>query len=113
MSKVEYATPGSGGAPSDWSYFAKLNAVKTTNYNDLPVTLSTAQTGSLSTLKGLFNSSGEIAGINETDFLYDSNYNVRNIRGLTTESRVKDANGNIKARMQIKHDEATIKQPRR
>jgi len=106
MSKVEYATPGSGGAPSDWSYFAKLNAVKTTNYNDLPVTLSTAQTGSLSTLKGLFNSSGEIAGINETDFLYDSNYNVRNIRGLTTESRVKDANGNIKARMQISYDES-------
>ncbi|MBK7510694.1 MAG: RHS repeat-associated core domain-containing protein [Chloracidobacterium sp.] len=106
MSKVEYATPGSGGAPSDWSYFAKLNAVKTTNYNYLPVTLSTAQTGSLSTLKGLFNSSGEIAGINETDFLYDSNYNERNIRGLTTESRVKDANGNIKARMQISYDES-------
>lgn len=44
------------------------------------------------------------ATVTEMDYLYDANYKARNINGLVTETRVKDASGNVKAKSQITYD---------
>jgi RHS repeat-associated protein len=92
-------------------YFADLNVTEVKTYHYKTVATSTAEattTGpsSIDYFKNLFSSS-DLAVVRETDYLYDSNYKARNINGLITEIRIKDALGNVKAKSQMAYDEST------
>lgn len=105
MEEMVFATPGSGGSPSDRSYFAHLNAIQVKTYDFVSVSASTASTASLATATGWFSGSNP-AVVKEMDYLYDSNYKARNINNLVTETRVEDHNGNVKAKTQISYDQS-------
>jgi len=92
----------------DPAYFAATNPKQVKKYNYVVVTASTAATASVTTAAGWF-SSGNLATVMEMDYLYDSNYKARNINGLVTETRIKDAGGNVKAKTQITYDESAYK----
>lgn len=90
---------------SDPEFFAQLNAKQVKNHNYVVLDLNTAQTANIDTLAALFSNS-TLATVSEMDYLYDANYKARNITGLVTETRVKDASGNVRAKTQISYDDA-------
>ena len=92
---------------SDAQYFASLNAVQGKKYHYVALSSSSAQTSNLSTITALFGTN-QLASISETDYLYNAGYKARNIAGLPTASRVKDAAGTIKAQSQILYDEGAL-----
>lgn len=102
MTETVYDTSGS----SDPAYFSSLNAKQVKKYNYVVQTASTAASASLSTATGWFSSS-DVAVVQESDYLYDSNYLERNLTSLPTETRVKDVSGNVKAKTQYSYDETT------
>ncbi|NOT49502.1 MAG: RHS repeat protein, partial [Acidobacteria bacterium] len=87
----------------DPEYFAQLNPKQTKVHNYIVLDLTTAQTANIATISSLFSSS-TVATTTELDYLYDANYKARNINGLVTETRVKDAGGIVKAKTQISYD---------
>ena len=100
-SETVYDTAGN----TDPAYLSSLNAKQSKTYNYVVVNASTATSANITTAAGWFSSSN-LAKTAEMDYLYDANYMARNITGLVTETRVKDAAGNIKARSQIGYDES-------
>ncbi len=100
MTETVYDTTGS----SDPSYFSSLNAKQAKKYNYVVQSASTAASASVTTAIGWFSSS-DLALVQEADFLYDSNYQARDLTGLPTETRIKDASGNTRAKTQITYDE--------
>jgi RHS repeat-associated protein len=90
---------------SDPQYFAQLNPKTVKTYHYIALSLSTAQTASIATISALFSSSN-LAQTSETDYLYDSNYKARGLVTLPTETRLKDAAGNVKAKSQVAYDES-------
>lgn len=111
LSETDYETPGQNGstAPTDAEYFARTNAIRSKTYH-YKVLSSTQANSSLATIGGLFSSS-DLATVSETDYLYDLNYKARNISGLATETRIKDAAGSVKAKTQISYDEGGYSLP--
>lgn len=101
MTETVYDTSGS----SDPAYFSSLNPKQIKKYHYVVVSAATADTANITTAAGWFSSS-DLATVTEMDYLYDANYKSRNITGLVTETRVKDASGNVKAKSQIAYDEA-------
>ncbi|MCO6509364.1 MAG: hypothetical protein J5I65_01090 [Aridibacter famidurans] len=91
---------------SDPEYFAALNQTQVRTYHYKVISLSTAQNSDIDTIAALFSSS-DLATIKETDYIYDSNYKTRNITSLVSETRLKDAGGNVKAKTQITYDESS------
>ena len=90
---------------SDQAYFARLNAKQTKNYDYVVLNLNQAQTSTAAQIAALFGSS-QINSTSEADYLYQAEYKARNINGLMTESRIKDASGTVRAKSQIFYDEA-------
>ena len=89
---------------------AALSSTSTTEYAgnlsalDNPLNVSkTNQYGYSATVGSL----GSLEKSVETDYSTDSNYLARNMKSLPTETRVKDAAGNVKAKSQIAYDEST------
>ncbi|HEY0458622.1 MAG TPA: RHS repeat-associated core domain-containing protein [Pyrinomonadaceae bacterium] len=101
MTETVYDTSGN----SETAYFSSLNVKQTKIYNYIAVSAATAASADIETLSASF-SAADLATVTETDYLYDSNYKTRNIVGLATETRVKDASGNVKAKTQIGYDES-------
>ena len=91
-------------ANADAAYFASLNPKQVKTYNYKVIDLTTAQTGNIDTISALFTSS-DLAATAETDYLYDANYKARNITGLATETRIRDASGNMQAKTHVYYDE--------
>lgn len=89
---------------NDPQYFAQLNPKEVKTYNYIVLDLGTAQTGTVSQIAALFNAS-TLVTITEMVYLYDTNYKARNLTSLPIETRIKDVNGNIKAKGQIVYDE--------
>jgi RHS repeat-associated protein len=97
---------------TDAQYFASLNPKQTKTYHYVVLSASDAQPSTLtadSEFTRIANllSNATVASIAEMDYLYDSNYKTRNITGLVTETRVKDASENVKAKIQISYDESS------
>jgi RHS repeat-associated protein len=105
MSETVYETPGQNGAPTDPAYFAALNAKQTKTYHYIKLPTTNAANWTIDQIIPLFLSS-DLAVVTETDYLYDANYQARNINGLVSETRVKDASGAVKAKSQIVYDQA-------
>ncbi|MGB7208884.1 MAG: RHS repeat-associated core domain-containing protein [Pyrinomonadaceae bacterium] len=101
MNETVYDTAGN----SDPAYFSSLNAKQSKTYHYVVVSASIATSATISTAAGWFSGSN-LATTTEVDYLYDPNYKARNINGLVTETRVKDATGNVKAKSQVFYDEA-------
>jgi YD repeat-containing protein len=91
---------------SDPACFADLNPTVVKYYDYAVVSASTAQTATLLTLAGYFSSSASAKQV-ETDYLYDSNYQARNLTQIPTEVRIKDGSGNVKAKTQFYYDESS------
>ncbi|MDQ1639477.1 MAG: hypothetical protein QOF62_2816, partial [Pyrinomonadaceae bacterium] len=91
---------------SDPAYFADLNPTVVKYYDYAVVSASTAQTATLATLAGYFSSSAPAKQV-ETDYLYDSNYQARNLTQIPTEVRIKDGSGNVKAKTHFYYDESS------
>jgi RHS repeat-associated protein len=89
---------------ADAEYFAQVNPKQIKTYHYITLDLTTAQTQTVSYIAALF-SNANLATVTELDYLYDPNYKARNINGLVTETRIKDASGNVKAKSQISYDE--------
>ena len=70
------------------------------------VSASTAQTATVSTLAGYFSSIAPAKQV-ETDYLYDPNYQARNLTRVPTEVRIKDGSGNVKAKTHFYYDESS------
>lgn len=104
VSKTETVYDTSG--TSDPAYFSSVNPKQVKTYNYASINSTTAANGDAATLDALFSGSNP-AVISEADYLYDSNYKARNIAGLTTESRIKDGSGNVKAKGQTSYDESS------
>lgn len=102
MTETVYDTTGN----SDPAYFSALNPKQTKAYNYVSVIASTATSANIATASGWFSSS-DLASTTEIDYLYDSNYKARNINGLVTETRIKDAGGSVKAKSQVVYDESS------
>jgi hypothetical protein len=102
MTETVYDTGGS----TDPAYFSSLNAKQAKTHNHKVVSASTAQSANIGTAAGWFTGT-DVAAVAESDFLYDPNYQARNITGLVTESRIKDASGTVKAKTQYGYDEGT------
>lgn len=111
MSETEYETPGENNstAPTDLSYFARLNAKQTKSYHYLSLAVADAQTRDINWLKTQFYNSGQVSGISQTDYQYSANYKARGIASLPTETRVLNpANpGEVLAKTQTLFDEST------
>ncbi len=90
---------------SDPEYFAELNAKQVKTYNYVVVLATAAASADATTAAGWFSGS-DLATVTEVDYLYDSNYKARNISGLVTETRVKDASGIVKSKSQLSYDES-------
>lgn len=99
MTTTVYDTAGS----SDPAYFSALNPKQQKIYNYIVLDLTTAQYSTIEQISALFTNSN-LSTITEMDYLYDPSYKARNINGLVTETRVKDASGNLKAKSQIAYD---------
>ncbi len=93
----------------DESYFSHLNVKSQKSYHYVPISVSTAENGSLATIAGLFPSS-KLASVSETDYLYSPEYKDRGITSLPIETRVLDpANlNNVLAKTQTLYDEPTF-----
>jgi RHS repeat-associated protein len=91
---------------SDPAYFADLNPTVVKYYDYAVVSASTAQTATLANLAGYFSSSAPAKQV-ETDYLYDSNYQARNLTQIPTEVRIKDGSGNVKAKTHFYYDESS------
>jgi RHS repeat-associated protein len=91
---------------SDPAYFADLNPTVVKYYDYAVVSASTAQTATLATLAGYFSSSSPAKQV-ETDYLYDANYQARNLTQIPTEVRIKDGSGNVKAKTHFYYDESS------
>ncbi|MGB7202045.1 MAG: RHS repeat-associated core domain-containing protein [Pyrinomonadaceae bacterium] len=100
MTETVYDTTGS----SDPAFFSSLNPKQQKTYHYVVVNASTAASANIATAAGWF-SSATPAVVTEMDYFYDPNYKARNINGLATETRIKDASGNVKAKSQISYDE--------
>ena len=105
MTETIYEVPGQNNAPTDPSYFAALNARQTKTYHYIALPVADAQNLTVDQIAALFTSANP-ATVTEMDYLYDADYLARNISGLPTETRLKDAAGNLKARTHIEYDEA-------
>ena len=70
---------------------------------DNPLNVSETKQYGFSTTVGTL---GSLEKSVETDYLSDSGYSGVNLRTLPTETRVKDASGNVKAKSQIFYDES-------
>jgi RHS repeat-associated protein len=106
LKETAYETPGenNSSAPTDPSYFARLNVkqIKTHHFQNIPLTL--AQTGTPEQIAAYFNSS-TVAMISETDYLYDQNYKDRGISSLPIEARSIDpADLSVLSKTQTKYD---------
>jgi RHS repeat-associated protein len=104
MSETVYDTSDTTGS-TDPGYFSSLNAKQSKRYDYVVVSASTAASADVATAEGWFTSASPVV-VTESDYLYDSNYKARNISGLATESRVKDAAGSVKAKKQFSYDES-------
>ena len=91
---------------SDPAYFADLNPTVVKTYDYIVVSASTAQTATVSTLAGYFSSMVPAKQV-ETDYLYDPNYQARNLTQVPTEVRIKDGSGNVKAKTHFYYDESS------
>src|ERR1051326_3449487 len=91
---------------SDPAYFADLNPTVVKTYDYIVVSASTAQTATVSTLAGYFSSIAPAKQV-ETDYLYDPNYQARNLTKVPTEVRIKDGSGNVKAKTHFYYDESS------
>lgn len=89
MSETDYETPGENQstAPTDRSYFARLNPKQVKGYHFLPLTVTQADQLDINDVKALFYQSGQVASIVQTDYLYDSAQRARGIIGLPEETR--------------------------
>lgn len=108
MSETKYETPGENGssAPTDLRYFAHLNPTEVKSYHYLSLSLATAQSGSLETIKDLFVQSGQLAMRSKTIYDYDENYMKRGISSLPVESQILNPlNGNVIAKSQTVYDD--------
>jgi YD repeat-containing protein len=105
MSETVYDTNDTIGS-TDEKYFSSLNAKQTKTYNYITLSLSDAENLNIDQIAALFSSTN-LASTSEADYLYDANYKARNIVGLVTETRVKDASGTVKAKSQISYDESS------
>lgn len=94
---------------SDPEYFAQVNPKQIKTYHYITLDLNTAQTGTVSQIAGMF-SGANLATVTELDYLYDPSYKARNINGLVTETRIKDAAGNVKAKSQIIYDQTNYQE---
>ncbi len=101
MTETVYDTTGS----SDPAYFSSLNPKQSKTYDYVVVSATTAASANITTAEAWFSSSAPSV-VTEMDYLYNENYKARNINGLVTETRVKDAAGNIKAKTQISYDDS-------
>lgn len=88
MSEKIYEDPSTNtNIPSDLSYFARLNVKQTKNYHYLPLDWGWAQSADINTLKNLFYQWGQVAGISETEYLYNENYKNRGISSLPIKTK--------------------------
>ena len=96
-SSVTYEYDGDTNAPD-----CPLNVIRVTErgFEVVPATPPT-----VSENQQIYPSNATPAKIIETDYLYDANYQARNISGLVTETRIKDAIGIVKAKSQIDYDQ--------
>lgn len=109
MSETEYENPADSSPVADPRYFARLNAKQTKSYHFLPIAdQPKAQNGSISAIKELFNTSGQVAGISQTDYMYSADYLARGIIGLPIRTQSLDPahTTEIIAKSQISYDEA-------
>ncbi|NOT49283.1 MAG: hypothetical protein HOP17_16270, partial [Acidobacteria bacterium] len=93
MTEHQYETPGENGstAPTDLSYFARLNVTQTKSYQYLALTPAEANEPydtALANLTTKFHTQGVVSGISQTDYSYNADYRARGIIGLPTETRV-------------------------
>ncbi|MFN6963649.1 MAG: RHS repeat domain-containing protein [Pyrinomonadaceae bacterium] len=110
MSETEFedpSTPGSG-APTDPSYFAHLNAIRTKAYDYRVIDLSLAQTGGFDQISTYFAGATPVS-INETEHLYGAvgeAYRNRGILGLVRSTSVLDpGTGQPIAKTEYRYDE--------
>jgi RHS repeat-associated protein len=86
-----------------YAYSTGVNLTSESEYAFTTVDQSTAQTGTIAMI-----SQGTLVRSTETTFLdSDANYRNRNIVGLPTSTRVKDAGGTIVAQSAISYDESS------
>ncbi len=113
MSETAYETPGenASAAPTDPGYFARLNPVQTKSYHYLSLTSAEANElyeNAIVNLKNKFHNLGQVASINQTEYLYDEYYKARGIVSLPFETRVLNpaSPSEILAKTQTVYDES-------
>lgn len=91
LSKTEFETPGSGGVPSDPTYFAHLNAKrkKAYNYVSVPKTTAEGSPPAWSTIEGWFTDDN-LASVSEVNYSYSADYKSHGIIGLPIRSMSLD-----------------------
>jgi RHS repeat-associated protein len=104
MTETIYDTDSVG--ESDPAYFSKLNPKQVKTYNYLTLSSTNAKNYTFEQISPSFTSSN-LARINQTDYLYNTNYKGRNITGLVSGTSLRDAANNIKAQSELKYDETS------
>jgi RHS repeat-associated protein len=88
----------------DQTYRAHLNLKRSRQYAYVPATATWAKDASFQDLYSLF--SNQLPGVvNESDYLYNETYKARNLNNLAIATRIRDANGTIKAQSETSFDE--------
>ncbi|QQS32776.1 MAG: RHS repeat-associated core domain-containing protein [Acidobacteriota bacterium] len=92
---------------SDLEYFAYLNVKRVKEHGYVTVSKAAAEyvLNNFGTFSAYFNPQ-TLVRITEYDYLYDGQYKSRYIHGLVTETRIKDENGNVKAKTQYFYDQS-------
>jgi YD repeat-containing protein len=112
IKKVEILLDTGGNAlaaTTTTTYDADLNETTINYYDYVSVDPTTAQTGNISAfpLGALLRTEEATYLVNDPNYIsVQSAYRERNLLGLPTVRKVRDANGNLKAETQLRYDEA-------